>query len=62
MIEAKMKEQALFRLYEKYPVLDCKNKNDSEKKNQENNYIKILKNAPGMKWVKQHCKDCDCCK
>ena len=24
MIEAKMKEQAIFKLYEKYPFLDCK--------------------------------------
>ena len=25
MIEAKMKEQAIFKLYEKYPFLNCKN-------------------------------------
>ena len=24
MIEAKMKEQAIFKLYEKYPILNCK--------------------------------------
>ena len=24
MIEAKMKEQAIFKLYKKYPILDCK--------------------------------------
>ena len=28
MIEAKMKEQAIFKLYKKYPQLDCKKKLD----------------------------------
>ena len=27
MIEAKKKEQAIFKLYNKYPFLDCKKKN-----------------------------------
>tara|TARA_B100000989_G_scaffold28374_1_gene18266 strand:+ start:181 stop:1167 length:987 start_codon:yes stop_codon:yes gene_type:complete len=50
MIEAKLKEQAIFRLYEKYPFLNCK---------------KIKKefklNIPAMQWAKK-CKDnCECC-
>ena len=52
MVEAKMKEQAIFRLYEKYPDLNCK---------REINCQDTFKNAPGMAWVKKHCKDCKCC-
>ena len=37
MIEAKMKEQAIFRLYEKYPGLDCKNINNNNNINNINN-------------------------
>jgi len=50
MIEAKMKEQAIMRLYNKYPQLDCK-KVYSTKKFE----------FPGKGWVKKHIKDCDCC-
>ena len=30
-IEAKMKEQAIFKLYSKYPFLNCKTQNNLEK-------------------------------
>lgn len=52
MIEAKMKEQSIFKLYEKYPFLNCK-KGKFDKK--------ILKKCPGMEWVSMHVKDCECC-
>ena len=48
MIEAKMKEQAIFKLYEKYPSLNCKKQK-----------IKIkLKQKPGLGWainIKEAC-------
>ena len=50
MIEAKMKEQAIFRLYEKYPDMNCK-------------FFGLQKEChkfPGMAWVKRHVKDCKC--
>lgn len=50
MIEAKMKEQAIEKLYKKYPFLNCQ---------PINNNIDI--NKPGCGWVKKMCKDCDCC-
>ena len=56
MVEAKMKEQAIFKLYEKYPDLNC-----LKREMNPDNVLK-LKNAPGMAWVKKHCKDCKCCK
>ena len=41
MIEAKMKEQAIFKLYEKYPALNCKKQK-----------VKIkLKQKPGLGWA-----------
>lgn len=50
MIEAKMKEQAIFRLYEKYPELNCK----------KGTIVKPTK-MPDFAWVNKHVKDCDCC-
>ena len=48
MIEAKMKEQAIFRLYEKYPYLNCK-------------INKIVNTVKPFDWVKKHLDDCACC-
>ena len=48
MIEAKMKEQAIFKLYRKYPNLNCK---INKKVNTEKPFA----------WVKKHIKDCECC-
>ena len=52
MIEAKMKEQSIFKLYEKYPFLNCKKGNKEQK---------VRRNCPGMDWVDKHIKDCECC-
>jgi UV DNA damage endonuclease len=41
MIEAKMKEQAIFKLYEKYPQLNCKLKNKTTKKRNSKKFIVI---------------------
>jgi len=49
MIEAKMKEQAIFRLYEKYPFLNCKIEDS------------IFIKGPTEQWVKKHVPDCECC-
>ena len=47
MIEAKMKEQAIFKLYDKYPELNCK--------------VNRALLFPGQGWVKKNIKDCGCC-
>ena len=50
MIEAKLKEQAIFGLYQKYPFLNCK-------KNK-----KILQlNIKAMEWANNCNNSCDCC-
>jgi len=47
MIEAKMKEQAIFKLYKKYPELDCRHQK---------------KDIPlGMQWTTFKYLQCDCC-
>ena len=47
MIEAKMKEQAIFTLYKKYPILDCR---------------RAKNNIPlGMQWTFIQYEECDCC-
>ena len=51
MIEAKMKEQAIFKLYNKYEQLNCKKKNKKKIK------LKIV----GMEWAKNCLDDCECC-
>ena len=51
MIEAKMKEQSIFKLYDKYKFLNCKNIDTK----------KLLENAPLFDWVKKHNNDCFCC-
>ena len=51
MIEAKLKEQAIFKLYEKYKFLNCKIGEERI----------VLKNPPCMAWVNVHVKDCECC-
>uniref|UniRef100_A0A6C0LIB0 Uncharacterized protein n=1 Tax=viral metagenome TaxID=1070528 RepID=A0A6C0LIB0_9ZZZZ len=50
MIEAKMKEQSIFKLYEKYPEMNCRK-----------NMCLPIHVAPGMGWVKKHCVACECC-
>ena len=50
MIEAKMKEQAIFKLYKKYPDMDCKS----------NAGMHAL-TFPGAGWVNKHCVACECC-
>tara|TARA_B100001093_G_scaffold164513_1_gene156954 strand:+ start:1329 stop:2357 length:1029 start_codon:yes stop_codon:yes gene_type:complete len=50
MIEAKLKEQAIFRLYEKYPYLNCK----VIKK-------KLKLNVKAMEWARKCNFDCLCC-
>lgn len=52
MIEAKMKEQAIFRLYAKYPSLNC-----ASMTRQPLNPMSI----PGAGWVKKHAIGCECC-
>ena len=50
MIEAKMKEQAIFKLYNKYPFLNCTKKKK---------ILKLKTNA--MDWAKKCIEDCECC-
>ena len=50
MIEAKMKEQAIFRLYEKYPEMNCKL-----------DMCMPVHEFPGNGWINKHCVACECC-
>lgn len=50
MIEAKMKEQAIFKLYNKYPQVNCTKKKKKLK-------LKIV----GMEWAKNCLPECECC-
>ena len=50
MIEAKAKEQAIFKLYEKYPEMNCKK-----------DLCLPIHEAPGMGWIKKNCVACECC-
>lgn len=53
MIEAKMKEQSIFKLYEKYPYLNCK----------KGNVITYnFDEAPSYEWIQKHVDECECCK
>ena len=55
MIEAKMKEQAIFKLYTKYPFLDCTKSTETLEEN-------IVLCMPSEEFVDKYCKDeCDCC-
>ena len=47
MIEAKMKEQAIIKLYKKYPFLNCR--------------IDKRLEIPGFLWSKKHYPECECC-
>ncbi len=51
MIEAKMKEQAIEKLYIKYPELNC--------------LVKLVmpfcSTQPTAEWVEKKCKTCVCC-
>ncbi len=47
MIEAKMKEQAIIKLYQKYPFLNCQ--------------IDKRLEIPGFLWSNKHYPDCYCC-
>ena len=51
MIEAKMKEQAILKLYAKYPHLNCQVKSDNS----------LFDKGPTSQWITTHIKDCDCC-
>lgn len=51
MIEAKMKEQAIEKLYLRYPELNC-----LVKKN-----IPLCSTQPSVEWVDANCKMCYCC-
>ena len=68
MIEAKMKEQAIFQLYNKYPHLDCKidtEEDKGEKEKGEKEKGKKLKKKKliivGMEWAKNCGDNCECC-
>ena len=50
MIEAKLKEQAIFKLYEKYPFLNCKNVK-----------TKFKLNITAMNWANNCKENCQCC-
>lgn len=50
MIEAKLKEQAIFKLYEKYPFLNCKNVK-----------TKFKLNVTAMNWANNCKENCQCC-
>ena len=55
MIEAKMKEQAIFKLYTKYPFLNCTKPIEEEKE-------EVMLCMPSEEFVNKYCKDeCDCC-
>ncbi len=60
MIEAKMKEQAIFKLYEKYEFLNCKaNKKFKIKIKKSKNDIPV--NFPSSEWVHENCMGYECC-
>ena len=50
MIEAKMKEQSIIRLYEKYPEMNCKL-----------DMCMSVHEFPGEGWINKHCVACECC-
>lgn len=50
MIEAKMKEQSIIRLYEKYPEMNCKL-----------DMCMPVHEFPGEGWINKHCVACECC-
>ena len=56
MIEAKMKEQAIFKLYNKYPFLNLKKKNNINCAECEEVDI-----PPLPEWVRKHAIGCLCC-
>lgn len=71
MIEAKMKEQAIFKLYEKYPYIDCKIRNsfkpnievkqvekEKEKQQLDNRLTKQKLKLLTKHWATM---DCECC-
>jgi UV DNA damage endonuclease len=55
MIEAKLKEQAIFKLYNKYPFLNCK------RVNKEAPTKKIKLNVKAMEWAMKCQEECQCC-
>ena len=59
MIEAKMKEQAIFHLYNKYPQLDCKIQNEEDGKS--NSGKSSIREIKAMEWVKKCKENCECC-
>ena len=55
MIEAKLKEQAIFKLYNKYPFLNCK------RVNKEAATKKFKLNVKAMEWAMKCLQECQCC-
>ena len=50
-----MKEQAIFKLYTKYPFLDCTKSTETSEEN-------VILCMPSEEFVDKYCKDdCDCC-
>ena len=57
MIEAKMKEQAIFHLYKRYPELNCSNATGDGDSGDNNTTQK----PPSAEWIKKHAIGCECC-
>ena len=49
-----MKEQAIMKLYKKYPQLNCKVGEESVDES-------IFSKGPTLEWITHNVKDCDCC-
>jgi UV DNA damage endonuclease len=61
MIEAKLKEQAIFRLYQKYPFLNCIKDTDVDETDGVGEKKPISLNVPAMEWAKKCAQACECC-
>ena len=61
MIEAKLKEQAIFRLYQKYPFLNCIKDTDVDETDGLREKKHISLNVPAMEWAKKCAQACECC-
>ena len=61
MIEAKLKEQAIFRLYQKYPFLNCIKDTNVDETDGVGEKNRISLNVPAMEWAKKCAQACECC-